>query len=441
MEFKKLIVQSIIWRGMYFATVLLLNILLSRYFKATGTGFIYYISNYFSFILLLGSLCLEAGMSFYGSQKKIAYQKLAVFSLVWSGFICVLLFFFLNLTYHPSDSPVSKQEFIFFSFNYISGILLTTFFCALFYAKQDFVTPNLIMSVTNIMLMALFPLGSRLGSGDFMGRHFLDCYFFNFLLQGLLICFAFIYRNRKGAPFRFPERPELRMIFSYSLVALSGNIIFFLLYRIDYWFINNTCRVCAAEDLGNYIQVSKLGQLFFVVPGIIGSAVFPRTAGGQKEEVFSRLELLTKGLLMFTGSVCLLLIFTGRFLFPFVFGATFEKMYVPFVVLIPGILAIAALHPVVAYYSGRNRLRTNLEGSIIALVLIATGDALFIPQYGIVAAAAVSTVGYTVYYLYVLLRFRSHFQTSVRGFFYPKHADLVLIKKWIQDRLGTTRTG
>lgn len=440
MQFKQLIFQSIVWRGLYFLHVLVLNILLSRYFTATGTGFIYYISNYFSFIILLGSACLETGMAYYGSQGSTPYRKLSNFSLAWTVLVSAILIIFLNQTYHASAQDFSRKEFFLYSSTYVSGVLLTTYFCALFYAKQDFITPNLIMSMINFLLIMLFPLGAWLGN-DFLENHFLDLYFFSFLLQGLLICIAFIWKENKRtpAPGYMPSRTELRRIFAYSLVALLGNIIFFLLYRIDYWFVNNTCRVCRQGDLGNYIQVSKLGQLLFILPGIISSAVFPRTAGGQREEVFNMLETLTKTILLFTGCMCLVLAVTGWFLFPLVFGPSFANMYIPFVLLIPGILAIAALHPLSAYYSGKNQLRVNVHGSLLALVLIVAGDAVFIPRYGIAAAAGVSTVGYVSYYGYVLLTFKREYRTGVSGFFYPKPSDVYQIKKWLSARLPHSR--
>ena len=437
MQFKKLVVQSIIWRSLYFFTVLLLNILISRYFKATGTGFIYYISNYFSFILLLGSACLETGMAYYGSQGKISYQKLSVFSLAWSVLVCAALYLFLHLSYHDPSSMVSEDRFIFFSFTYISGILLTTYFSALFYSKQDFLSPNLIMTITNILLILIFPLSSWFGSADFIAKHFLDWYFFNFLLQGALICTAFVLKNRTGASFTFPTTGELQRLFAYSLYSLTNNVVFFLLYRIDYWFINNTCKVCGPGDLGNYIQVSKLGQLFFILPGIIASAVFPRTASGNKEEVYNTLEILTKGIFFFTGFICLMLACTGSYVFPFVFGPTFTKMYLPFVLLVPGILSVAALHPISAYYSGKKMLHVNLRGSLLSLLFISAGHALFNPGHGIIAAAGVSAIGYCLYYAYMLWCFSKEYHVSIGGFFYPKPADFLLLKKWIQH-IGKT---
>lgn len=438
MQFKKLIVQSLVWRGLYFFTVLLLNILLSRYFKATGTGFIYYITNYFSFILLLGSACLETGMAYYGSQGSISYRKLSAFSVAWTVLVTSVILLFLNQTYQEAGSMITRKDFLFFSSSFVPGVLLTTYFCALFYSKQDFLTPNLIMLGINCMLIILFPLSRWLGWDNFP-EHFLNLYFFSFLLQGLLISIAFIYQNKQDGETGFPLPADLRRVFAYSLIAMLGNVSFFLLYRIDYWFINNTCRVCRQGDLGNYIQVSKLGQLLFILPGIISSAVFPRTASGQREEVFAMLETLTKSLLLITGFICLVLALTGKYLFPFVFGPTFANMYVPFLLLVPGILAIAALHPLTAYYSGKNKLRINIEGSLLALVLIIAGDAVFIPRYGIAAAAGVSTTGYVVYYSYVLLIFRREYRIRVSGFFYPKKGDFYQVKKWLSGKLPPGR--
>ena len=86
---------------------------------------------------------------------------------------------------------------------------------------------------------------------------------------------------------KFPERHLFKQIIRYSLTALGANAVFFLVYRIDYLFVNYS-PVCSAADLGNYIQVSKLGQMMLVVPQIIASVVFPRTASGIEPESLNK---------------------------------------------------------------------------------------------------------------------------------------------------------
>ena len=66
------------------------------------------------------------------------------------------------------------------------------------------------------------------------------------------------------------------------LTALAANVVFFLVYKVDYMFVNYS-PVCTAADLGNYIQVSKLGQMMLIIPQIIASVVFPRTASGMTD--------------------------------------------------------------------------------------------------------------------------------------------------------------
>ena len=59
MQFKQSVMQHIFWRGLYFLSVFILNILISRYFKAEGSGWIFYTINNLSLLLLIAGLSLE----------------------------------------------------------------------------------------------------------------------------------------------------------------------------------------------------------------------------------------------------------------------------------------------------------------------------------------------------------------------------------------------
>ena len=76
-------------------------------------------------------------------------------------------------------------------------------------------------------MILLFPLSVWLGRSEFFTFHFLDLFFFSFLVQGLLICLAFIYQVVPDTAWGFPDKTTLRRIVAYSGVALLGNLIFF----------------------------------------------------------------------------------------------------------------------------------------------------------------------------------------------------------------------
>src|ERR1700685_1682279 len=95
MLLRKLIVQNLVWRGLYFLSLFLLNIIVSRYFKADGSGEIYYAMNNLSFLLLILGLSLESGAAFYISKKEISEQKTALYCLCWAitGTLISMFFF------------------------------------------------------------------------------------------------------------------------------------------------------------------------------------------------------------------------------------------------------------------------------------------------------------------------------------------------------------
>ena len=54
--------KSILWRGFYFVSVMLLNILVARHFQSEGSGQMYYVIDLLAFTLMLISVGLEAPM-------------------------------------------------------------------------------------------------------------------------------------------------------------------------------------------------------------------------------------------------------------------------------------------------------------------------------------------------------------------------------------------
>ena len=104
-------------------------------------------------------------------------------------------------------------------------------------------------------------------------------------------------------------------------------------------------------------------------------------------------------------------------------------MYLPFVLLIPGILALTVVRVVAAHFAGLNLVKYNLNGGILALVFIVGCDWWLIPQYGITAAAAVSSVGYVLYMGYLLYQFNKKYATGIGSFFYNRQFSFTEIKK------------
>ncbi len=427
MNFKKLLAQGLVWRSLYFASMLLVNVFLSRFLKATGTGQLYFLLNIFSFIQTVASLSLEAGITYFSASRLVPPNKLLWFSLCWSGAVAVLVLAGTYIyQYSLLHAPLSTViQYCFFAVSYIAGLLLTNYCSVLFYMQGNFIVSNAILIFFNIAFLVAMPfLGTAANNASV--DIVLNLYFLVFILQGLFLVVAFAIINKSWRQISFPSLQQSGQVLKYSLVAHSGNIIFFLGYRIDYWFVHINRAVCTDADLGNYIQVSKMGQLFLIVPQIMASVIFPRSAScGNRVELSTALMTLSRLLSQFFLLTFVITLLFGGVVFKAVFGPTFNQMQWPFLIIIPGIFCLSVLVLLAAYFSGKGVLRVNVVGNAIALAVIVAGDYFLVPVYGIIGAALVSTVGYFVNTLYSLMRFYKDYSITWADFFKWRRQDYV----------------
>jgi O-antigen/teichoic acid export membrane protein len=428
--------KSILWRGFYFLSVMLLNILVARHFQSDGSGQIYYIINLLAFTLIIVSLCLEAPMGYYLSQQKMNETQLAAISVAWTILIMLPGWFIIRSLEVPKEGILQLAGFHFSATAFLTGNLLITFFVALFYAKMDFVLPNLLLVAVNLLLIILVP-NNEWVQGFMSSEKYVQLYFLGFSMQGFLLMIAFLFRYFKLSDLKRIPADIIKPFMSFALIAVVTNSMTFLMYRIDYWFVN---KYCADADLGNYIQACKLAQLFFVVPSILAAVVFPMTASGRREEMNEKMQLLSRGLILSYCIACGGLVAVGYWIFPFVFGETFNNMYRPFVLLVPAILSYSVIHLLAAYYSGKKVLSVNFKGNLIALVIIVVGDMLVIPRFGITGAAIVSSIGYVCYMSFILLMHRKEYKSSFADFLFFRKKDGQLFYKLLMEKISSRKT-
>ncbi len=430
MNIQKLLYQNLIWRGLFYVTNFTLYIIIARHFEAEFTGNLYYLVSIYALITLMASVSIESALAYFASCQKIPLSQLFNFSLIWVAAIAFAMVILFSAFSFYTDVKINSSAFL-YALMFVCGNLLITFLSSLFYADNKFVVTNAAGIIINCLLILLLFFANE--NTWLNNQKYIFIYFISYLVQGLVLSLIFIINYKAELQSKLPSISQLKLLFKFCLLAFASNTVTFFYYRIDYWFIHH---YRSPEELGNYIQVSKLAQMFFVVPGILAGAVFPLTAGGRRQEINNLLMVLSRSILFVYGIVCFILAITGKWLFLFVFGSSFSNMYVPFLFLIPGILGLSTLYTLTAYYAGKNRVIINLKGALLTLFVITVGDALFIPAYGINAAAAVSSAGYIVYHIYVLSIFAKEYQTPVLGFFIFKFSDISKVKRSISGNFN-----
>src|SRR5450755_1287236 len=175
------VLQHILWRGLYFFSILLINIGIARFFAAEKSGQIFFIVNNLALALLVVSISLESGATYYIATGKLEASLMANFCLIWAtGASLIAVIGWGAVLYLDRSVYLENPIFLASSFFFILGVLFTTYFTSLFYAKKEFGLPNKILCLVNIVLI-IFLVAGKNNPG--IRTYFIEIYFFSFFLQ------------------------------------------------------------------------------------------------------------------------------------------------------------------------------------------------------------------------------------------------------------------
>src|SRR4030095_3396733 len=118
---------------LYFFSVLLLNIGIARFFAAEKSGQIFFIINNLALVLLIVSISLESGSTYFIASGNLDASPMARFCQIWAaGAACIAVSGWWAVLHFTNASYLSQPGFLLASFFFILGVLLTTYFTALF---------------------------------------------------------------------------------------------------------------------------------------------------------------------------------------------------------------------------------------------------------------------------------------------------------------------
>ena len=197
-----------------------------------------------------------------------------------------------------------------------------------------------------------------------------------------------------------------------------------MVIRIDYFFVQ---KYCSSIALGNYVQVSKFGQLLVLIPAVIGSIIFPYSAGSNSAMPVSKVQELCRIITIIYIPVIIAIILTAWWILPWVLGQGFNLMYMALLLYLPGFFSLSIITVLAAHLAAKTLLKANVLAAVIALVVVVTGDILLIPVAGINAAAAVSSIAYILCLLYLLWFYKKIFNCRMLDFFSINTAEITNI--------------
>ncbi|MCF1488206.1 oligosaccharide flippase family protein [Pseudomonas sp. AA27] len=186
------------------------------------------------------------------------------------------------------------------------------------------------------------------------------------------------------------DRGGQRELLSYSAKSHPDLLFQQVILRSDYLFIG---AMLGSTALGHYAMASAAAELLLIVPEAVTTPLMKRLL--QQD---AGMERLTPLALRLTATVmlgaCLSMALIGQWLIVTLFGSDYAPAYPALLALLPGLLGLCYASILRLDLLGKNRPGTVslLMGAGAALNLVL--NVLLIPTWGIVGAAAASSIAY-----------------------------------------------
>jgi O-antigen/teichoic acid export membrane protein len=158
-----------------------------------------------------------------------------------------------------------------------------------------------------------------------------------------------------------------------------------------------------AVATGQYALGVQFTELLWIVPTAIGYVLFPQVAAAPEDDGLRTASLCRKAMVL--GLAVGFAALMAALLFVAVVAA-YRPAIVAILILLPGTIAFTAAKVVGNDLYGRGLPHAHMWAAGVSVLFTVIGDVALIPRFGFVAAAAVSSISYTLYAVVILWWFQ-----------------------------------
>ncbi len=227
----------------------------------------------------------------------------------------------------------------------------------------------------------------------------------------------------------FKEWPKtFMMAISLGATAQLANIFQFLNYRLDIYLLNAYESI---SNLGIYTSAVIIAESVLLLGGSFAMVQFSKIANteneGQSRDLSIRLTRYSA--LLSVVAYLPLFIFPDEF-YNFLLGKDFHHVRTILLALSPGIILLGASVTLSHYFAGTGKYKINALASFCGLLATLILGIIFIPKFGFMAAAWVSSFSYLVSTLVLIFAFTRRSETKASDLF-PTFEDIKFLQKSI----------
>ena len=254
---------------------------------------------------------------------------------------------------------------------------------------------------------------------------------------------VFFWARRATGGISFHVNPSyIKDTLTYGIKAHLGNILGFLNYRVDMFFVNGFLSPAA---VGFYSIGVGLVEKLWMVSQAASTVLFPRVAAETEEQRRKEFTpLIARSVLWVTALGAVVIFFVSPWIVGLLYSSAFLPAVRPLQILLPGIVTLSVGRVLANDIAGRGRVMLNNYAGLVTVVTNVLLNILWIPRYGIAGAALASTVSYTLAFLTQLFLYTRLSGNRWTVVVLPQRGDWALYRRtglalgqWAKEKLLT----
>jgi len=386
----KSLFQTSIVSYIVLALTMLGSILIARHYGPSGQGELAALILIPQMIINFGDFGTSESIMYHLSNKKQSF--ILSRNTIFKVFAAVVGFMLLLFSIYLFFFSYSKTSFIaLLGFFYIVLLFVNQTLSFIVRGHLKLKTYNFGLLILNVLNFASIVLVIALSLSI---ENIFAFYLFSCMISSLYLLFK-ISKFEKGD---CCNEYTVKDIFSYGIKVYAYKVLNSAESQFDKFMI---ATFLLSSQLGLYsvaVALSSLLYLFLVKP--VASIILPILNRIENIDERQKLITLINKLIFWAGILFgILLLFFSKQVLIYIYGEDYLPALIPLWILLLGVILKSPMSILAYYFKSIGTPEVMVKISIVTVALNVLAGLVFIPKYGIMAAAVISTVTYTIYSL------------------------------------------
>lgn len=231
---------------------------------------------------------------------------------------------------------------------------------------------------------------------------------------------------------------SLWQVASYGIRIYPASVSGYFSYRVDVLILS--AILGQASAIGLYTFAVSLAELAFMIPDSVSTVFYPRVAGMERREADQLAPQVSRFTVLVTALGIIVLIPAAWVVTSLILPA-YGASLVPFLVLLPGIMALSVSKVVSGYISGLGLPLAVARASLANLGINVVANLVLIPPLGIAGAALASLISYVGHAAIMVVTAARISQRRPLDYVIPTRAEARRLRDGLQALLRRRRLG